>query len=647
MQLFLQPCLPISSKMKKLIALLFFSIPVYSQQDSTKVLDEVKVYVFEQKRSPLTTPDAFVTTSDLQRFSSTQFVSTLNSMAGIRMEERSPGSYRIAIRGSSLRAPFGVRNTKVYWNQIPFTDAGNNTYISLLEPALFSSLSITKGPAAGIYGAGTGGALLFESGARGNALNAETVYHSLGGMKTAIDLSTENHRLYASFNQQEGYRAQSAMKKQWISYEFHHSFSKELNLDLSTYYVDLAYQTPGGLTKAQMMANPEQARPAAGTFKSAQQQGATFKIKSYGLSARASQVLNKQWAWDLSQSLQVNDVENPTIRNYEIRHEPTYSTRGVLHRKGDINTDLGFEYQAGKMNSSTFGNRLGIKDTLQLTQNTHVQQGSLFLQNEFTGLANWIFTFSGSLNSYWTEYIGNEAIFSPRLAILRKLGQHQSVVAKIAHGYSPPSISEMRPSVGVINTSLKAEKGWNHEITYRGKYSKFNWDFSVYQFNLDETIVIRRAADGSDYFTNAGSTTQQGAELSSTWIISPQLNLEQAYTWQNFRFANGNFLTGTSPFQQSTTLLWKLSSGFSLMQNFQFVDYQFLNDSNTEQMGSYRLWNTKAAYNFRKWTLWASIDNLGDERYSSGPDLNATGGRYYNPSPGRNFHIGLQLNLAY
>ena len=632
--------------MKKYIFLLF-CFPVLAQKDSTKILEEVKVYVFEQKRSALNNPDAFVRSADLQRFSATQFVSALNSMAGVRMEERSPGSYRIAIRGSSLRAPFGVRNTKVYWNQIPFTDAGNNTYISLLEPALFNSLTITKGPSAGIYGAGTGGALLFESNSRGKSLSAETVYHSLGGMKTSIDLSSDNHRLYTSINQQEGYRAQSAMKKQWISYEFHHSFKKELNLDLTTYYVDLAYQTPGGLTKTQFLADPTQARPAAGTFKSAQQQGATFKIKSYGLSAKASQVINSRWAWDISQSVQVNDVENPTIRNYEIRHEPNFSTRGALHRKGVLNSDLGFEFQDGQMNSSTFGNRLGVKDTLQLIQNTHVQQGSLFLQNEYTGLNNWIFTFSGSLSTYWTEYIGNEAIFSPRLAILRKLGQHQSIVAKVAHGYSPPSISEMRPSTGVINTNLKAEKGWNQEITYRGKYAKFNWDLSVYQFNLDETIVVRRAADGSDYFTNAGSTTQQGLELTTNWQLTPQLQMEHATTWQNFRFANGNFLTGTSPFQQASTLIWKHPSGFTFTQNFQFVDYQFLNDANTEQMGSYRIWNTKVAYPIKKWIFWASVENLGDERYCSGPDLNATGGRYYNASPGRNFHIGLQINLAY
>jgi iron complex outermembrane receptor protein len=130
-------------------------------------------------------------------------------------------------------------------------------------------------------------------------------------------------------------------------------------------------------------------------------------------------------------------------------------------------------------------------------------------------------------------------------------------------------------------------------------------------------------------------------------MIHPTLTLEQSHTWQNFRFANGNFLTGTTPYQQATTLLWRHPSGISLVQNFQLVDYQFLNDTNTERMGSYRLWNTKISYARKCWTLWAAAENVGDERYSPGPDLNAIGGRFYNPAPGRNFHLGLQFNLTY
>lgn len=34
----------------------------------------------------------------------------MNAIPGIRMEQRSPGSFRLNIRGSSLRLPFGIRN---------------------------------------------------------------------------------------------------------------------------------------------------------------------------------------------------------------------------------------------------------------------------------------------------------------------------------------------------------------------------------------------------------------------------------------------------------------------------------------------------------------------------------------------------------
>ena len=37
------------------------------------------------------------------------------AIPGVRMEERTPGSYRLSIRGSLLRSPFGIRNVKVYF----------------------------------------------------------------------------------------------------------------------------------------------------------------------------------------------------------------------------------------------------------------------------------------------------------------------------------------------------------------------------------------------------------------------------------------------------------------------------------------------------------------------------------------------------
>jgi len=96
-----------------------------------------------------------------------------NMVAGVRMEQRSEGSFRLAIRGSSLRSPFGVRNVKVYWNDVPFTDPTGNTYLNIIPFALMNGIDIIKGPVGAAYGLGTGGAVLLQSN-----FDADSVMHT-------------------------------------------------------------------------------------------------------------------------------------------------------------------------------------------------------------------------------------------------------------------------------------------------------------------------------------------------------------------------------------------------------------------------------------------------------------------------------------
>ncbi|MFM7193280.1 MAG: TonB-dependent receptor plug domain-containing protein, partial [Bacteroidota bacterium] len=102
-------------------------------QDTVRLLEEVQVSAYAHGRPLAEIPAAVsvIGKTDFNRFSNTSLLPLLNNQPGIRMEERSPGSYRLSIRGSSLRSPFGVRNVKVYWNGIPFTDPGGNTYLNL------------------------------------------------------------------------------------------------------------------------------------------------------------------------------------------------------------------------------------------------------------------------------------------------------------------------------------------------------------------------------------------------------------------------------------------------------------------------------------------------------------------------------------
>jgi iron complex outermembrane receptor protein len=150
-----------------LLCLLGLSAEAQSQNDSFKVvsLETVTIKAYEQTRKLKDIPAAvsYIGRTAFERFGPTSIVQAVNSVPGVRMEERSPGSYRFNIRGSALRSPFGVRNIKVYFNDLPYTDPGGHTYLNQLGYYNFNSLEIIKGPGSSLYGSGTGGVLLIQS----------------------------------------------------------------------------------------------------------------------------------------------------------------------------------------------------------------------------------------------------------------------------------------------------------------------------------------------------------------------------------------------------------------------------------------------------------------------------------------------------
>ncbi|MEL6276272.1 MAG: Plug domain-containing protein, partial [Bacteroidota bacterium] len=137
-----------------------------AQTDTLPVYDLLGLTVSATTTSlPINAPVARLRHADLARYDNESLLAGFNSVPGARFEQRSPGSYRISVRGSSLRAPFGVRNVKVYWNGLPLTEPGGDTFLNFLDPTNIQSLTIFKGPAGSLYGAGTGGAVLLNSAA--------------------------------------------------------------------------------------------------------------------------------------------------------------------------------------------------------------------------------------------------------------------------------------------------------------------------------------------------------------------------------------------------------------------------------------------------------------------------------------------------
>src|SRR5690606_179147 len=135
------------------------------QLDSDAVnLNEVRVTGFNGDKRNKETAGAvgFITATDIKRGSGLSLQSALNSIPGVKMEQSTLSEARISIRGNGVRSSFGIRNIKVYVNEIPITEADGTTRIEALDINSVGRAEVIKGPASSIYGAGVGGVVNFQ-----------------------------------------------------------------------------------------------------------------------------------------------------------------------------------------------------------------------------------------------------------------------------------------------------------------------------------------------------------------------------------------------------------------------------------------------------------------------------------------------------
>ncbi len=681
-----------------LFLLLIFPLKssAFQQSDSLKIaLDEVIVRGFEGDRSILESPGsiAFIRAEEIRLFDNQSLVTSMNTIPGVRMEERAPGSYRVSIRGSSLRSPFGVRNVKIYWNDIPFTDPSGSTPLNLLDVANMKSVEVIKGPAGSVYGAGNGGAVLINSNptVNGAAISSAFTAGSFGLQKYQADAvqpfeSGNIHFSYAN-QQSDGYREQSFFNRETIELSGRWVVSPRQSLKASVFYSDLFYGIPGGLNQTQFDEDPTQAR-----------KGNPFALGSVEANASILQeyVLmgvthNYRWGKRLSNETTIygnlSDFENPFNLDYkrEDRRSTGGRTRFVFEEKfGDIKARIsaGGEVQYGNNSAQNFENDSSRAGALNFDDQLNILQTTIFTNAELDLPNEWYLTLGLSYNRLTydidriTDNVNNDPglvsktfdpSLIPRIALLKKLDERNSLFASVGFGFSPPTIEEIRTNEGSINLGLEAEKGINYEVGARGSLlsNRLGYESALFVFRLDESIVQIASPRGTTLFRNAGGTRQYGLELNLSYDIIRRssgfintMNIRSAYTYHLFEYDNyiregddfsGNRLPGVAPHTLITTLQATGSSGWYANFSHNFTDEIPLDDANTVNSEAYHLVKTKIGWQGNLTGQFVldvhfGMDNLLDEQYSLGYDINAFGNRYFQPAPERNWFGGIRLS---
>lgn len=661
---------------------------------SARKLENVVVKGYEQNRRLNETAGAVgvIGRQQMEKYGTVSVLPAINSIPGVRMEERSPGSYRLNIRGSSLRSPFGVRNVKIYLNGIPFSDPGGNTYLNQLSFYNFSSVEILRGPGSSLYGAGMGGVMLINS--FPNTINNQlSVNYSAGSynahnINVAASGGNEVFQNAVSYTHQtsDGYREQSAMRRDIVTWDSRITVSKKQTLSTHVLFGDLFYQTPGGLTKTQFLENPKAARPAAGVFPGATQNNASISQKMFWLGGDQQYDFNDNFKNTTSVYGAFTKVENPAIRNYEKRLEPNFGGRTTFSYNGNIknaklNVVAGAEFQKGYSSIKVYKNRNGNVDSLQMDDEVNNYQAIFFSQAELNLPKGWIATAGVSLNLSSVRFDRLSAVpsfiyktrfqneFSPRFSLLKKLNENISFYALISKGFSPPTVAELLPSTSVINTDLQAEKGIDYEAGFRSYLIKNRLfiDINAFTFGLQNSISQRRDSSGADYFINAGKTRQNGVEASLNFLISRNINqvitnsnFRASYSFQNFRYRqfkqlnadySNNKIPGVAPHTITAGINIDTKPGIYVNANYFYSSKIPLNDANAEYANAYHLLGFKAGFKrtFNQIIagFFISGDNLLDQTYSLGNDINAAANRFYNAAPGINFLAGISFQYVF
>ena len=691
-----------------LLALLSLpALPLAAQQTPTptdtlnaRALPAATVVGYGQ-RLPLRRTAAGVGVVDqtiIQRFNENSLASAVNTLPGVRLEERATASYRISIRGSTLRSPFGVRNVKMYYFDIPFTEANGTSPLNLLDPAQLGRIEVLKGPAGSLYGAGTGGVVRLENRRPLPGQSRAQVGYSVGsyGLRrftAAAEVAgqgTNYFRAQYAHQQLAGYRQNSALRREVLALDGETAPSSKQTLALHALYTDIDYQLPGGLTRAQYEQDPRQARPGTAAAPGTVVQKGAYASQTGLLGATHTYRFSDKWQTTATLFGRASHIQTPYLVDFERDASLGGGGRAALNYRGQLagrvlRVQGGGEFQASFLDSRSYLNVGGAPTTLRYNDEITTRTGFAFAQADYELPAGLLLTAGASYNRlrYQLARVSAAATnpngyvvtqdfrpqVSPRLALLKELTSQVSAYASVSTGFSPPTEAELRPSDGSINLSLQPERGTSYEVGSRGTLlgGRLLFDVALFDFELRNTIVSRSDAQGTQLFANSGDTHQRGAEVAASGYLwqpaapanaaSPAASLRAwaSYAYNRFRFGayesatgqnyGGNQLTGTAPHTLSAGLDFSQALGFYFSPTVSHQATLPLNDANTDYAAGYWAFGSRAGWRRTLATqlsldFYVGVENATDRRYSLGNDLNAFGGRYFQPAAARNYYGG-------
>jgi iron complex outermembrane receptor protein len=643
-------------------------------------------------RTPLRTDQAPFTVTALRRDAAERarpglgLDEALRGVAGVQVDNRFNDALgeRLSIRGFGARAQFGIRGVKVVVDGIPATLPDGQTTLNHLDLASLGRIEVIRGPASALWGNGAGGVVQLETEptpVAGFRQELETVAGSNGflrlGSVTAGQAGGASYRVAFSRTASDGYR-------EWNASEIYRGnaivrYTAGVNdFRLVGHFLHYDAQNPGALTVAQIADDRKQANGNNRTQRTGEdgvhgQLGAVWRRPVGQNDLEVS-------AYGIVRSL-TNPIP-PTIIGLDRlaggARVALHGTVGVADR--EIRWSVGAEAEHQRDDRQNWVNEEGARGELTLDQFETVTGLGVFAQvaapigarvHALGGLRYDRYRFEAEdrlIAPDNPDDSGSRSMdaLSPSVGLLVEVDPRAQLYANLTTSYETPTTTELvnRPTgAGGFNPDLDPQRTRAVEVGLKGRIAQsLAYDVAVYRAEVEDALIPFevQTAPGRQFFRNAGTARHRGAEASVSLALFDGLIGRIGYTYTDARFESyvteegafdGNRVPGVAPFRFDAALSYRGRQGWFVGVDYRRVSRIPVNDANSAFSPGYQVTDLRAGLegvNLGGVSLapFAAITNVFDAEYNASVTVNAFGNRYFEPAPGRGFHVGARVNFG-
>jgi iron complex outermembrane receptor protein len=256
---------------------------------------------------------------------------------------------------------------------------------------------------------------------------------------------------------------------------------------------------------------------------------------------------------------------------------------------------------------------------------------------------------------------------TPVVGAVWKINPMLNIYANYGKGFETPNLIEIaydNVTNGTgPNLNLTPSQSDNYEIGAKAfANSSTRINAAIFRTNTDKEIVVASSGTYTTY-QNAGKTKRQGIEASIDSQLANNFGIYGAYTFLDAKFDStfssagntvnsGNTIPGTYRQQIYGEVSWKYPElGFYTALETRYNSKVYVNDRNRDYSDSYTVVNLRAGFQQSvsnwKFSEFLRVENIADKDYIGSIRVNDTNNRFFEPSPGRNWMVGVNANYRF